>query len=78
METKDCQGIRQRNINDIDKAEREIRPKIAPITKISHSADHWLKKNMDIDRDIRSLVESLRSRDKPEPEIPYIHPESYS
>ena len=49
METKDCQGIRQRNINDIDKAEREIRPKIAPITKISHSADHWLKKNMDID-----------------------------
>ena len=49
METKDCQGIRQRNINDIDKAEREIRPKIAPITKVSQSADRWLKQNMDID-----------------------------
>ena len=49
METKDCQGIRQRNINDIDKAERDIRPKIAPITKVSQSADRWLKQNMDID-----------------------------
>ena len=49
METKDSQGFRQRNINDIDKAEREIRPKIAPITKISSSADSWLKENMDID-----------------------------
>ena len=49
METKDSQGFRQRNINDIDKAEREIRPKIAPITKISSSADNWLKENMDID-----------------------------
>ena len=49
METKDSQGMRQRNINDIDKAEREIRPKIAPITKITSSADNWLKENMDID-----------------------------
>ena len=49
METKDSQGWRQRNIKDIDKAEREIRPKIATITKVSNSAEHWLKQNMDID-----------------------------
>ena len=49
METKDSQGWRQRNINDIDKAEREIRPKIATITKLSNSADNWLKQNFDID-----------------------------
>ena len=49
METKDSQGTRQRNINDIDKAEREMRSKISTITKISSSADNWLKRNMDID-----------------------------
>ena len=30
-------------------------------------------KNINIDRDIRTLVESLRSNDNPEKEIPYIH-----
>ena len=49
METKDSLGMRQRNIDDIDKAEREIRPKISTITKITNSADNWLKRNMDID-----------------------------
>ena len=49
METKDSQGMRQRNINDIDKAERDIRAKISTITKLSSSGDNWLKKNLDID-----------------------------
>ena len=32
-----------------------------------------IQKNIDINRDVRELVESLRSRDRPEKEIPYIH-----
>ena len=49
METKDSIGVRHRNIKDIDKAERDIRSKVSTITKISNSADTWLKNNMDID-----------------------------
>ena len=49
METKDSKGIRHRNIEDIDKAERDIRPKKAVITSITKSADNWLQKNMGID-----------------------------
>ena len=49
METKDSKGIKHRNIKDIDKAEREVRPNIAVLTKISPSADNWLQENMDID-----------------------------
>ena len=48
METKDCKGIRHWNIEDIDKAERDIRPKKAVITKITKSGDQWLQKNLGI------------------------------
>ena len=49
METKDSEGIRHLNIEDIDKAERDIRPKKAVITKISKSGDQWLQNNLGID-----------------------------
>ena len=49
METKDSKGVKHRNIKDIDKAEREIRPNVAVLTKITPSADNWLKENMGID-----------------------------
>ena len=48
METKDCKGIRHWIIEDIDKAERDIRPKKAVITKITKSGDQWLQKNLGI------------------------------
>ena len=49
METKDSQGIRHLNIEDIDKAERDIRPKKAVITRITPSGDNWLQNNLGID-----------------------------
>ena len=49
MEAKDSKGVNHRNIKDIDKAEREVRPNIAVLTKISPSADNWLQENMGID-----------------------------
>ena len=49
MKTKDSIGQRYRNISDIDKMEREVRPKMSVITKIMPSADSWLKENMGID-----------------------------
>ena len=49
METKDSDGTRIRNINNIDKQMRNIRPKSAVITKISPSGDTWLQNNMNID-----------------------------
>ena len=49
METKDSEGIRHLNIDDIDQAERDIRPKKAVITKISKSGDEWLQNNLGID-----------------------------
>ena len=52
---------------------REYQRKILDYTGKKENYIEGIQKNMDIDRDIRSLVESLRSRDKPEPEIPYIH-----
>ena len=66
METKDSQGMRQRNINDIDKAERDIRPKISTITKVSNSAEHWLKNNMDIDikKDIGDEDDYIRNKNQ--------------
>ena len=48
MITKDSEGISHRNITDIDKAEREIRPKISVLTKITPSGDNWLQENMGI------------------------------
>jgi hypothetical protein len=52
---------------------REYQRKILDFTGKNENYIEGIQKNMDIDRDIRALVESLRSRDKPEPEIPYIH-----
>ena len=49
METKDSKGIPHLDLKDIDKAERDIRPKKAVITKITKSADNWLQKNLNID-----------------------------
>ena len=49
METKDSQKERIRNINDIDEAERDVRPSTAVLTKITPSGDLWLKNKMDID-----------------------------
>ena len=49
METKDSDGTRIRNINNIDNQMRSIRPKSAVITKITPSADTWLQNNMNID-----------------------------
>ena len=55
METKDSEGIKHLNIEDIDKAERDIRPKKAVITRISKSGDRWLQDNLGINvkNDIR-------------------------
>ena len=47
--------------------------KILDFTNDSSDKTEGIIKNINIDRDIRNLVESLRSRDKPEKEIPYIH-----
>ena len=57
METKDSEGIPHKDIEDIDKAERDLRPKTAVITKISPSGDAWLQGNMGIDvkKDIKDL-----------------------
>ena len=57
METKDSEGISHKDIENIDKAERDIRPKTAVITKISPSGDAWLQGNMGIDikKDIKDL-----------------------
>jgi hypothetical protein len=52
---------------------REYQRKILDFTGKNENYIEGIQKNMDIDREIRALVESLRSRDKPEPEIPYIH-----
>ena len=48
METKDSEGIQHRDIDDIDQAERDIRPQTAVITRIAKSGDNWLKRNMGI------------------------------
>ena len=57
METKDSEGIPHKDILDIDKAERDLRPKTAVITKVTPSADGWLKDFMGIDvkKDIKDL-----------------------
>ena len=47
--------------------------KILNYTGQADSMVEGIQKNIDIDRDIRLLVESLRSREKPEKEIPYMH-----
>ena len=52
---------------------RDYQRKILDYTGNSGNQIEAIQKNIDIDRDIRVLVESLKSRDKPEPEIPYTH-----
>ena len=49
METKDSENVKQRNILNIDKFERDIRPKNAVLTHISESGDEWLRNNFNID-----------------------------
>ena len=49
MQTKDSASQRYRNVSDIDKLEREVRPKISVLTKIMPSGEDWLKENMAID-----------------------------
>jgi Ca2+-binding EF-hand superfamily protein len=54
METKDSEGIPHKDIADIDKAERDIRPKTAVITKITPSGDTWLKSiGIDVKKDVK-------------------------
>ena len=72
METKDSEKVSYYNIQDIDESEREIRPKLSVITKISDSANDWLKKNMSID--VKKIKEEPREDlffDKPEDKKEY-------
>ena len=52
---------------------RKYQKKILDYTGESMNITQGIQKNIDINRDVRELVESLRSRDRPEKEIPYIH-----
>ena len=47
--------------------------KILDFTGEEMNMTEGIQKNINIDKDIRELVESLRSRDKPEKQIPYVH-----
>ena len=58
METKDSERIPYYNIQDIDAAEREIRPKLSVITTITHSGDEKKKKNMSIE--VKKIKEEPR------------------
>lgn len=52
---------------------RAYQKKILDYTGEGYNKTEALQKNIDIDRDMRKLIEELRSRDKPEEEIPYVH-----
>ena len=52
---------------------RKYQKKILDYTGEKMALAEAIQKNIDINRDVREVVESLRSRDKPEKEIPYIH-----
>ena len=52
---------------------RKYQKKILDFTGEKMSATDGIIKSINIDRDIRELVESLRSREKPEEKIPYVH-----
>jgi hypothetical protein len=52
---------------------RKYQKKILDYIRESMNITQGIQKNIDINRDVRELVESLRSRDRPEKEIPYIH-----
>ena len=56
METKDSEGIPHKDIVDIDKAERDLRPKTAVITKITPSGDTYLQgMGIDVKKDIKEF-----------------------
>ena len=61
METKDSEGIPHKDIEDIDKAERDIRPRTAVLTRITPSGDKWLQANMGID--IKKEIKDLPRED---------------
>ena len=61
METKDSEGIPHKDIEDIDKAERDLRPKTAVLTKVTPSGDGWLKGNMGID--VKSDIKDIPRED---------------
>ena len=52
---------------------KKYQKKILDYTGEKMAKTEAIQKNIDINRDVRELVESLRSRDKPEKEIPYAH-----
>ena len=52
---------------------RKYQKKIMDFTGEEMNITEGIQKNINIDKDIRELVESLRSRDKPEEQIPYVH-----
>ena len=52
---------------------RRYQKKIIDYTGDGYSKTEALQKNIDIDRDVRSVIEELRGRDRPEEEIPYCH-----
>ena len=52
---------------------RKYQKKILDFTGEKMSVTEGIIKSINIDRDIRELVESLRSREKPEGKIPYVH-----
>ena len=52
---------------------RKYQKKILDFTGEEMNITEGIQKNINIDKDIRELVESLRSRDKPEKQIPYVH-----
>ena len=58
METSQSSGVRQRDIKDIDKAIRDIRPSTAVLTHISPSGEQWLRNSLNID--IRDIQEEPR------------------
>ena len=52
---------------------RKYQKRILDFTGEKMSYTEGIIKSINIDRDIRELVESLRSREKPEGKIPYVH-----
>ena len=52
---------------------RKYQKKILDFTGEEMNLTEGIQKSINIDKDIRELVESLRSRDKPEMQIPYVH-----
>ena len=52
---------------------RKYQKKIIDFTGEEMNLTEGIQKSINIDKDIRELVESLRSRDKPEKQIPYVH-----